>query len=414
MTKHPRLSVVHFINQPVCLALVLLTSIVSFAQTESATMSGTVMDRSGAVVADAKVEVTNSDTNVRTATTSNKSGTYVVTGLRPGRYRMAVSKEGFRSIVVTDITLNVQDVVSRNFNLDVGAFSESITVTAGALNVNTTDASVSTVIDRQFVDNLPLNGRSFNTLLQLTPGVVIAQLPNTGGSAPGQFSIAGQRTDANNFTVDGVSANFGVGTSTSLGESGTGSAQAFSALGGTSSLVSGEALQEFRVETSSFAPEFGRSPGGQVILTTRSGTNDFHGGVYEYFRNDVMDANNWLNNWTIPQLPRAPERHNDFGGFLGGPIQSNRTFFFVSYEGARLRQPSSKLIRVPSEYARTTAPSQVAPFLTGYPQPDDKIITPGIYKANFTGSYSNPATLDAGSIRVDHTFNSKFALFVRY
>src|SRR5467141_1563945 len=122
MTKYPRSLGFRLLVRSICLALVLLTSIVSFAQTESATMSGTVMDRSGAVVADAKIEVTNSDTNVRTATTTNKSGTYVVTGLRPGRYRMAVSKEGFRSIVVTDITLNVQDTVSRNFNLDVGSF----------------------------------------------------------------------------------------------------------------------------------------------------------------------------------------------------------------------------------------------------------------------------------------------------
>src|SRR5260370_12672262 len=139
------------------------------------------MDRSGAVVADAKIEVTNSDTNLKTATTTNKSGIYVVTGLRPGRYRMAVSKEGFRSIVVTDITLNVQDVVSRNFNLDVGAFSESITVTAEQVNINTTDATVSTVVDRNFAENLPMNGRSFQTLIELTPGVVLTP-------SEGQFS----------------------------------------------------------------------------------------------------------------------------------------------------------------------------------------------------------------------------------
>src|SRR5713101_6619914 len=144
MTKHCRLLASHFMIRSVCLALVLLTSILSLAQMESATMSGTVMDRSAAVLADAKIEVTNSDTNIRTTTTTNKSGTYVVTGLRPGRYRMAVSKEGFRSIIVTDITLNVQDVVSRNFNLDVGAISESVTVTADSVNINTTDASVST------------------------------------------------------------------------------------------------------------------------------------------------------------------------------------------------------------------------------------------------------------------------------
>ena len=204
--------------------------------------------------------------------------------------------------------------------------------------VNTESGSVSTVIDHRFVENLPLNGRSFNALLQLTPGVVIAA---TSTYNQGQFSIAGQRTSANNFLIDGVSANFGVSAQSSVGTSG-GATQAFSALGGTSSLVSVEDLEEFRVETSSFAPEFGRSPGGQVILTTRSGTNDFHGGVYEYFRNDVLDANDWFA--TQAGQPRAAERHNDFGGFLGGPIQKDKTFVFVSYEGARLRQPETRIV----------------------------------------------------------------------
>ena len=176
----------------------------------------------------------------------------------------------------------------------IGAVSETVTVQGGAPLVNTGSGSVSTVIDRNLVENLPLNGRSFNTLLQLTPGVVIAP---SSSSNQGQFSIAGQRTSANRFLVDGVSANFGVSPVLWVwGPPGQGAAQAFSALGGTSSLVSVEALQEFRVETSSFAPEFGRSPGGQVILTTRSGTNDLHGGLYEYFRNNVLDANDWFAN----------------------------------------------------------------------------------------------------------------------
>ena len=275
--------------------------------------------------------------------------------------------------------------------------------------MNTQSASVSTVIDRQFVANLPLNGRSFNILLQLTPGVVLAQSPNSVTS-PGQFSVAGQRTDANNFTVDGVSANFGVSATTN-GESGTGSSQAFSILGGTSSLVSVEALQEFRVETSSFAPEFGRSPGGQVVMLTRSGTNTLHGGLYEYFRNTVMDANDWFAN--REGQPRAPEQHNDFGGFLGGRILRDKTFFFISYEGVRLRLPRTNVIQVPSLFARTAAPLAIAPFLNAYPQPNGPA-TPGAYTAPFTGTFSNSANLDAGSIRLDHSFNGKVAIFGRY
>jgi hypothetical protein len=379
------------------------------AQSPDGTISGTVFDPAGKVVAGAEVTVANDATRVQSFTKTNSDGVYVLPNLPPGSYRLQVAKLGFKTLIKPDITLNVQDALAINFTLPIGSVSETVTIEAGAPLVDTESASVSTVIDRKFVESLPLNGRSFNTLLQLTPGVVVAP---ASSSSQGQFSIAGQRTSSNNFTVDGVSANFGVSPEAGVGTSGTGAAQAFSALGGTSSLVSVDALQEFRIETSSFAPEFGRSPGGQVVLTTRSGTNDFHGGLYEYFRNNVLDANDWFAN--NDGKPRAAERHNDFGGFLGGPIKNDKTFFFFSYEGARLRQPNTDVVQVPSEYARTTAPAPIAPFLDAYPQPDDRTIATGVYTGKFTGNFSNPATLDAGSVRIDHTFNSKLSVFGRY
>ena len=379
------------------------------AQSPNGSINGRVVDPSNGVIVGADILVINDVTGVKYSGKTNVDGIYVLPNLQPGPYRLQVSKVGFKTLIKPDIVLNVQDALSINFTLPVGAVFETMTVEGGAPLVNTEDAAVSTVIDHNFVESLPLNGRSFNALLQLTPGVVLAP---SNSSNQGQFSIAGQRTSSNNFLIDGVSANFGVSPLVGLGTSGTGGAQAFSALGGTSSLVSVEALQEFRIETSSSAPEFGRSPGGQVILTTRSGTNDFHGGVYEYFRNNVLDANDWFANQAGE--PRAPERHNDFGGFLGGPIQSDKTFFFISYEGARLRQPNTKVVEVPSEYARTTASSQVAPFLDAYPEPNSQTVVPGVYTGAFTGNFSNPATLNAGSVRIDHTFNSKVSVFGRY
>ena len=382
------------------------------AQSSNATVNGIVLDPSGAVIAGAQVVVVNDATGVQYTTKTNEEGIYVVPSLPPGSYRIQVSNSGFKTIVKPDIIIHVQDGLAINFTLPMGASSEIVTVQGGVPLVNTQNAAVSTVIDRNFVESMPLNGRSFNTLLQLTPGVVISPA-NAANGQPGQFSIAGQRSDANNFTIDGVSANFGIGPGVGgVGQSGTGNAQALSALGSTSSLVSVDALEEFRIETSSFAPEFGRAPGGQVILTTRSGTNDIHGGLFDYFRNTVMDANNWFADQA--GLPRAPEHHNDFGGFLGGPIWKNKTFFFISYEGARLNLPQTGLDQVPSEFARSVAPSTLAPFLNAYPQPDDRNIVPGVYTARFTGNYANLASLDAASVRVDHRVGDHVSLFGRF
>ena len=378
------------------------------AQSPTGTISGIVHDPSGAVIAGAEVIVVNDATGVQYSTTTNGEGIYLVPNLPPGPYRLQVAKVGFETLIKPDIVLNVQDALAINFTLPVGAASVTVTVKGGAPLINTQSGAVSTVIDRQFVENLPLNGRSFNTLLQLTPGVVVA--PSTPG-APGQFSINGQRTDANNFTIDGVSANFGVAIGENVGESGTGGAPAFTALGGTSSLVSVDDLQEFRIETSSFAPEFGRTPGGQVILTTRSGTNDFHGEVFDYLRNTVMDANDWFANQG--GVPRAPEHHNDFGGILGGPIRKNKTFFFLSYEGARLELPQTSVVNVPSAFARANASPALAPYLNAYPQPNGVVI-PGAYTTSFTGSFANTATINATSVRIDHTLNDRFSIFGRY
>ncbi|MHB8500733.1 MAG: TonB-dependent receptor [Candidatus Acidiferrales bacterium] len=390
------------------ITLLLIATVV--AQSPSATINGLVLDSSGAAIAGAAIVVVNDATGVQYTTKTNGEGIYVVSNLPPGPYRIQVSNSGFKTIIKPDIVIHVQDALAINFTLPIGAASEIVTVEGGTSLVNTESASVSTVIDRNFAERLPLNGRSFNTLLQLTPGVTIVP---SSAARPGQFSINGQRTDANSFQVDGVSVNFGIAAFPNLAQAGGGGSQAFNAYGGTSSLVSADALQEFRVETSSYAPEFGRTPGGQVIISTRSGTDQFHGTAFDYFRNDILDANDWFAN--AAGKPRAPERQNDFGGVFGGPIRPNKTFFFFSYEGLRLRQPSAGIIQVPSLAWRASAIPAAAAILNAYPLPDaNALVSPDGNASPFTGVWSNQITTDAVSLRIDHTFNSRLTIFARY
>ena len=398
--------------------IVLLVSLAAnsaLGQLETATVSGQVVDPSGSTIAKAQVKLVDIDRDSSAGATTNGSGLYTFQSVRPGRYRMEVTAAGFKVVNVTGLIINVQDHVEQNFRLQIGSVAESVTVTAGAPLVNTTDATVSTVVDRQFAENLPLNGRSFQALIQLTPGVV---LTNSSYASDGQFSVNGQRADSNYWMVDGVSANIGMSSIVSASDTLSGSLGGFSAQGGTNSLVSVDAMQEFRIQTSTFAPEFGRTPGGQISIVTRSGTNQFHGTVFEYLRNDVLDANDWFSD--NEGLPKAEERQNDFGGTLGGPIRKNQTFFFFSYEGLRLRLPQSGATEVPDLSARQSqnAVPAVQPFLNAYPLPNGPELLDSSGNptgaAGFTASYSNRSTLDAASLRIDHKLKDKVALFGRY
>jgi hypothetical protein len=382
----------------------------TFAQSTSGSFRGIVFDPDGKTIAAAEVIVVNDETRAQYVTTTNVEGLYAVENIPPGPYRIQVSKFGFKTIVKPDLILNVQDSLVLNFSLPVGASMVTVTVEGGAPMLNTTDASVSTVVDRQFAENLPLNGRSFQTLIDLTPGVVAA---GTTTYDNGQFNVNGQRAAANYWMVDGVSANIGIGVSAvQAGGNGLGGTiGSFSAMGGTNSLVSVDAMQEFRIQTSTYAPEFGRTPGGQISIVTRSGTNQFHGTLFDYLRNDALDANNWFANSVGLAKPR--ERQNDFGGTLDGPIRKDRTFFFFSYEGLRLRLPQTSLTTVPGLPARAAANAAMQPYLNAFPLPNgaEDPVT-GI--SQFNASYSDPANLDAYSIRVDHRLNEHWSLFGRY
>ena len=401
------------------------------AQSTNAYVTGRVTDPSKSAIPETKVAALSLGTNFRYESATNGAGEYTLANLPPGTYQMEVEKSGFKKLIRPDVILHVQDALEINFEMALGSASETVTVEAGAPLVNTESATVSTVIDRNFVEDIPLNGRSFQTLILLAPGVVptVAVFNDQG-----QFSVNGQRADGNYFSVDGVSANFGATGYGPLMQTGGGALPALTAWGGTNSLVSVDAMQEFRIQTSSFAPEFGRTPGGQISIVTRSGSNQFHGTAFEYFRNDVLDAKDWFSN--RDHLPKPAERQNDFGGVFGGPIFKGKTFFFFSYEGLRLRLPSTQETAVPCDAtclvfgnARAMAPSTTQPFLNAFSLPNGPELfmscTPGVNRcpasgqkqtglAQFNAGFSNPSSLDAYSIRLDHVINSKFTLFGRY
>jgi hypothetical protein len=386
----------------------------SVAQSPNGTISGIVHDPTDRPILDAEIIVVNDLTNIQYQTKTSDEGIYVVRDLPPGPYRIQVTKRGFKTLIKPGLILNVQNALSVSITLPLGAVSEVITVESGAPLINTTDASVSTVVDRQFAENLPMNGRSFQTLLYLAPGVVVTP---SNESDNGQFSVNGQRAASNYWMLDGVSANIGIGVNGGAtgGNAVGGAIGSFSVTGGTNSLVSVDALQEFRILTSTFAPEFGRTPGGQISIVTRSGTKQFHGAAFDYFRNDVLDAGDWFNGYTNnPPLPKAEERQNDFGGTLGGPIAKDGTFFFFSYEGLRLRLPQTTLTTVPDLAARQGAPAMTQPYLNAFPLPNGSEVPKAPGTAELNASYSNPASLDAYSLRIDHKFGEKLSLFGRY
>ena len=396
---------------PLCVYLFACLAVMAiplFAQSPNGKINGLVSDPTNAAVADAEIVAANDVTGVQYTTKTNSEGMYVLPNLPPGPYRVQVSKIGFKTLIKPDIVLNVQDSLSLNFTLLLGAFHEIVTVQGGAPLVNTEDATVSTVVDRQFAENLPMNGRSFQTLIDLTPGVVATPV---NGSDGGQFSVNGQRPSSNYWMVDGVGANVGVSASFLPGNGLGGTLGSFSALGGTNSLVSIDAMQEFRIQTSTFAPEFGRTPGAQVSIVTRSGTNELHGTAFDYLRNDLLDANDWFADYARLQKPM--ERQNDFGGTLSGPIVKDRTFFFFSYEGLRLRLPQVALDTVPDQIARQNATPAMEPYLNAFPfDPNQPDLGNGL--AQYRASFSNSASLDAYSLRIDHNLSDKWAFFARY
>jgi len=387
------------------------------AQTDSAEVSGRITDPSGALVRDAVVELRSVARDTVQSTASNQNGIYVFAFVRPGKYSISVTRNGFHRVDLLNLTLNTQDHIEQNFILPIGASSESVTVSAdGRVD---TSPSVSTSVDQNFVKDMPLNGRDFRSLIAITPGAA-----RTGGV--GLFSFNGQRDNTNYFTVDGVAANAGISQTqgAALGQAGAGQAPELSALGTTSSLLSLDALDQIKIQSANYMPEYGRSAGGQIQLTSRGGTDVLHGSLYDFVRNDAMDAMNsytkYENVALSAKLPKPPLQMNDFGGSLGGPVRiphlyngAKRTFFFVSYEGLRLDQPTSGSAEEAPENVRNTANiyPTLLPFVAIAPLPNgvDQYGIPALF-----ASYSNPSSTNNSSLRIDETVSDRLTLFGRY
>src|SRR5580704_2681430 len=323
----------------VCLLLVSLEPLT--AQTTTGSIVGTVTDHSGAAVPGAAVTVINVDTNIATKTTTDTSGNYVVTPLGVGHYSVTVEARGFKRSVSAGITLNVQDRIGVNVVLEVGQVSETVEVTGAAPALQTDTSYLGQVMESQKIVDLPLNGRFFTRLAVLTAGTA-PTAPGARDERTGGFSANGVRPYQNSYLLDGIDNN-------SLSEDLTNEA----------SFVVGpspDAIQEFRVQTNSMSAEFGRSGGAVLNVTIKSGTNGFHGSVFEFLRNSRLDAKNFFD---PPTGPTPPFKQNQFGASTGGPVLlpkyngKNRTFFFVDYQGTRIRTSDTFLTNVAPAAWRT-------------------------------------------------------------
>jgi hypothetical protein len=389
------------------LALVTFCLCGSLPAQETGGLSGFVWDPSGALVAHAGVTAVNEDTGFRRTAETDAAGLWEAPYLYPGHYKLTVRKDGFRTVVQFGVPLHAAESARVDFHLQIGDVREVVTVASPPAVLNSDGVSTGTLVGRNWIDRLPLNGRGILSLLELAPGSVIT--PASTGEA-GQFSVNGQRPNANYFTVDGVSANTGANGGGLPAQMAGASLPDMTAFGSLHALASVEALDEFQLRSSTFTGQYGTAPGGQVALSTRSGSNDFHGTAFGIFRNQALDANDWFANST--GQPRQPLRFADFGGVLGGPLRRNRTFFFLSYEGLRLRQPYTWQSTVPSLAVRQSAPPIFQPILQAFPAPNGPDLGGGV--AEWTGYSSRPSGFDGLSARVDHALTARLLLFGRF
>lgn len=305
-----------------------------FSQVVTGNISGRVTDTTGAVIPGVTVQIQNVETGLARNVNTDAGGRYESRDLPAGSYSITAQQPGFRTEVRSGVRLAVGSDVVVNMDLSVGEVQEKVEVTGEAPTIETTNATLSGLVSQQQMRDLPLNGRSYDQLALLTPGVAYqpmhASSQTTGAGL--LMSSNGQRGDSNLYLLDGAPTN-------DHAAAGPGSAAGLS--------LGVEAIREFRILTHNFSVEYGGYAGAVISAITRSGTNEFHGSAYEFLRNNVLDARNFFNPGALP-----PFRRNQFGASLGGPLRKDRIFFFVNYEGLRQRQGVTEIIPVPDLNAR--------------------------------------------------------------
>ena len=317
-----------------CLLLLSALTLNAFAQVNSASVTGLVTDTAGAVVPNASVTLKNRATNVETTATTDNSGYYTFASVPVGEYAVTVERQGFKRVVLEEVKLDVGQKARVDAALEVGAVTETVTVTSATL-LTTQEATTGGVIDNKLVEQLPLSGRNWDDLVSLVPGVQVDRYTEEGGGTSGGrtggANVHGVRSLQNNFVLDGVDNN---SISENVQELTTQIAR-----------PSVDSIQEFKVSTNPYSAENGRSPGALVSVVTKSGSNAFHGTLYEFHRNRVFDANNFFNNRAGARKPQNIQ--NQFGGNIGGPVVKDEAFFFFNYEGTRIRKGTTRLGSVP-------------------------------------------------------------------
>jgi hypothetical protein len=406
--------------------LLTLCSPFALAQQETATITGEVRDANGSVVPKATITVTNVETNVSIRSETNDQGLYTVPSLKPGPYSMTVEKAGFKKSVRSGVTLQVNQVARLDVNMQVGELTTAVEIVEAATLMETETSSRGSVIDQKKIVDLPLNGRDYNQLALLSPGVLPGTPRLASVNFKGVLNVNGNRTFNNVFLLDGVD---NISYSNSF-------------RGENVQLVqpSIEALQEFKIQTNAYSAEFGRSSGAVVNATIKSGTNNIHGSLYEFLRNDVLDANNFFSNALGAPKPRR--QRNQYGAAVGGPLVKNRTFWFADYEGLREREgvPRTRIVPTAAEKAGLFNTEVVDPFAPGRPAfgrnaagqwvipqarwdpvasaivkliPDPTVILPNGTPILASTPVTNTRQ-DQFDARVDHQFASNMTFFGRY